>query len=377
MKKQFVSILLALCMVLTLLQATTANASHPNNPTPKKDRWYYLRCMGNYLNIDVDGNAELRDKTDTPKGNAKFRLHYLGNGGIGDAYALETEDGRYLGVDKASNGARVKALVRSPDNNHLLSWQLCGENKPSKDISSLRLMANKDMLLNATGQKKADGTPIILWSHIDKWVCPADPVPDGPEHSEFRFIPADTPAGATAPGTPQTPADGWYSLRFDVHEAFSIIDVIRADLVELNSWNCATPWTRAFYVENKGNNQITLRLADGRYLGVGTEAVSDYGWKVAAVKNPFAWNTYSESLGVANNHRKYSLRPVSDTGLALRAFTVNYTLGDPITVFKHKGDYGRSDVVFWELSGDEIPKTNGWTPALVTQPAPAVIATPS
>jgi hypothetical protein len=101
--------------------------------------------MGNYLNLDADGNAELRDKTDTPEGNAKFFLHCLGNGGLGDAYALETEDGRYLGVDKVANG-----------------------------------------------------THIILWTHIDKRVCPADPVPDGPEHSEFRFIPTDAPAGPIA-----------------------------------------------------------------------------------------------------------------------------------------------------------------------------------
>ncbi len=375
MKKRAMSILLTFCMALPLLPAT-AFAAHPNNPTPK-DGWYYLRCMGNYLNFDADGNAELRDRTNTPEGNAKFRLHYLGNGGLGDAYALETMDGRYLGVEKASNGARVKALQRAADNIHLLSWQLCGENKSSKDICSLRPMANKDMILNASGEKKVDGTAIILWRHIDKWVCPSTPVPDGPVHSEFRFIPTDAPAGAVAPGTPQTPADGWYSLRFDVHAQNNIIDVIRADLVELNSWECATTWTRAFYVENKGNNKITLRLADGRYLGMGTQAVSDLGWKAAAVKSPFLWNTYSESLGVANSHRKYSLSPASDTDLVLRAYTASYMLGDPITVFRGRGAYGRSEVVFWELSGDDIPKTTGWTPAPVTPPVPAVTASPS
>ena len=368
MKKRVMSILLTLCMVLTLLPVK-AFAAHSYNPTPK-DGWYYLRCMGNYLNLDANGNAELRNKTNTPEGNAKFRLQYLGNGGLGDAYALEIMDGRYLGVEKTSNGTRIKALVRGANNKHLLSWQLCGEKKPSKDICSLRPMANKDMILNASGQQKADGTAIILWKHIDKWVCPSAPVPDGPEHSEFRFIPTDAPVGAIAPGTPQTPADGWYSLRFDVHAAYNVIDVIRANLVELNSWSCATPWTRAFYVENKGNNQITLRLADGRYLGVGADAVSDYGWKVEAVKSPFLWNTYSESLGVASSHRKYSLRSASDTGLILRAYTVDYTLGDPITVFKQKGAYGRSEVIFWELSGDDIPKTSGWIPNPVVQPTP-------
>lgn len=374
MKKRFLSMLLTMCMMSTVLPMT-ANAAHPNNPTPKEG-WYYLRCMGNYLNLDADGNAELRDKTGTPEGNAKFRLQYLGNGGRGDAYSLETEDGRYLGVDKLSDGARVKALSEALGN-PLQSWRLCGENKSSKDICSLRPFENQDMVLNASGEKKADGTPIIIWKHIDKWVCPRDPVPDGPEHSELRFIPTDAPAGVTAPGTPKTPTDGWYSLRFDVYADNNIIDVIRADLVELNSWSCAMPWTRAFYVENKGNNQITLRLADGRYLGVGKTAVSDYGWKVAAVKSPYLWDTFSESLGTASTHRKYSLRSASDTKLVLRAYTVNYTLGDPITAFEGKGAYGRSDVVFWELSGNDIPKTSGWAPAPATSPTPTVTAAPS
>lgn len=152
----------------------------------------------------------------------------------------------------------------------LLNWRLCGENKSSKDICSLRPFENNDMILVASGQKKADGTPIILRTHIDKWVCPSAPVPDGPMHSEFRFIPTDAPAGATAPGTPKTPADGWYSLR-----------------------------------------------------------------------------------------------PASDTSLILRAYTANYRLGDPITVFKSKGAYGRTEVVFWELGGDEIPETSGWDPAAI------------
>lgn len=373
MRKKLMGILLILCIAVNMLVVLpkAAYAAHPNNPTPK-DGWYYLRCMGNYLNLDADGNAELRDKTGTPEGNAKFRLQYLGNGGRGDGYSLETEDGRYLGVDSLSNGARVKALAEA-QGSPLLNWRLCGENKSSKDICSLRPFENKDMILNASGQKKADGTPIILWKHIDKWVCPAAPVPDGPEHSEFRFIPTDAPAGATDPGTPKTPVDGWYSLRFDVYADNNIIDVIRADLVELNSWNCATSWTRSFYVENKGKNQITLRLADGRYLGVGKDAVSNYGWKVVAVKSPFLWNTYSESLGVANTHRKYSLSPASDTSLILRAYTVNYMLGDPITVFKGKGAYGRSEVVFWELSGDEIPETSGWDPAAIEPSAPGSV----
>lgn len=356
MLKRFMSFSLIFCMMLTLLP-TTVFAAHPNNPTPK-DGWYYLRCMGNYLNFDADGNAELRDKTNTPEGNTKFYVQYHGKGGNAiDLFTLETEDGRYLGVEKLADGARVKALATT-QGDPLTVWWICGENKSSKDICSLRPFQNTDMVLNTSGEKKEDGTHIIIWTHIDRWVCSSYPIPDGPEHSEFRFIPTDAPEGATKPGTPKTPADGWYSLRFDIYSDYNIIDVIRANLVELNSWSCATTWTRAFYVENKGDNQITLRLADGRYLGVGKDPVYDYGWKVAAVDSPFLWKTYSESLGVAKTHRKYSLRPASDTELALRAYTVDYSLGDPIVVFQGKGAYGRSDVVFWELSGDDIPKTN-------------------
>lgn len=394
MKKRALSVLLILCMVLTLLP-TTAFAAHKYNPVPKEG-WYYLRCMNNYLNLDANGNAELRNKTNTAEGNAKFYLHYLGNGGNGDMYALETMDGKYLGVEKASSGARVKALERTEKNSYLVSWNLCGENKSSKDICSMRIMANSDLLLIASDKKKTDGTAIILSKHIDKWVCTSEPIPDGPEHSEFRFIPTDAPAGAIEPGTPSTPADGWYSLRFDEHVAFNIIDVVRSDLVELNSWSCAMAWTRAFYVENKGNNQITLRIADGRYLGVSKKAVSeysDYGYFVSAMETPFLWNTYSESLGIAQTHRKYSLSVPSDhdlvknsehdVDLILRAYTAGYELGDPIAAFWGKGNYGRSDVVFWELSGDDIPEANWKTASTtsstpsVTPPASSITASPS
>lgn len=57
MKKRFMSILLIVSMVLTLLP-TTAMAGNNNN-AELKEGWYYLRCMGNYLNLDANGNAEL------------------------------------------------------------------------------------------------------------------------------------------------------------------------------------------------------------------------------------------------------------------------------------------------------------------------------
>lgn len=38
-------------------------------------------------------------------------------------------------------------------------------------------------------------------------------------------------------------------------------------------------------------------------------------------------------LAVCMRCPKYSLRPTANTELALRAYTVDYTLGDPIAVF--------------------------------------------
>lgn len=355
MKRQFMGILLSLCVMLTLLPATV-QAALPNNGVKLQEGWYYLRCMGNYLNLDENGNGELRDKTHTPEGNAKFYARFDGE------LILETEDGRYLGLDtrQIKNGLRVKAVENVSSN--MIRWDIYNEDKPSKDIWSLRPRMKIDYLLNASRQKNTDGTHVIIWEHIDKWRCSKEPVPDAPNHGEFRLIPTDAPTGATAPGTPKTPTDGWYSLRFDVDAANNIIDVIRANLVELNSWSCAMPYTRAFYVENKGNNQVTLRIADGRYLGIATD--KNHGWRVAAVKSPFLWNTYSQSHGVTNGHHKYSLSPASNTNLVLRASTAYYNLGDPITVQIGMGGYGRSEVVFWELSGDEIPKTAGWAPKL-------------
>jgi hypothetical protein len=190
MKKRFTSILLTLCMVLALLP--TAAYAATKYKAQAAEGWYYLRCMGNYLNIDADGNAELRDKSNTSEGNTKFRLHSYGIGGFG----FEMEDGRYLGLElsedtmfndtKVLNGLRVKALEADFDK-YVLAWDIYSQN--DKDIFSMSPRMLKDYIINASGEQNADGTHIITWEHVDKGICPAYPVPDAPEHGEFRFIP--------------------------------------------------------------------------------------------------------------------------------------------------------------------------------------------
>ncbi|QHQ62567.1 hypothetical protein Ana3638_18740 [Anaerocolumna sedimenticola] len=194
MKKRFMSILLTLCMALTLLP-TAAYAATKNKSQPSEG-WDYLRCMDNYLNIDADGNAELRDKSKTPEGNTKFRIHSYGSDVGAGMFGFELEDGRFLGLElsedemfknpKALNGLRVKAL-KADFKKYMLRWNINSENE--KDIFSMRPRMLQDYVLNASGEKNDDGTHIITWKHVDRGICPAYPVPDAPQHGEFRFIP--------------------------------------------------------------------------------------------------------------------------------------------------------------------------------------------
>lgn len=178
MKKRFMSILLTLCMVLTLMPAT-AFATEWTTSNTIIDGWYHLRCMNNYLNLTVDGAAELRKLSE----NEAFYVESKG----GSQYTLKMKDGRYLGLDDTrKDGARVKA-VNSPYT-WLIHWEATNFNKEKSDIFSLRPPEATKMVVNASGKKNADGTFIIIWTY-EKLAAP--------NHAEFRFIPATTTADPT------------------------------------------------------------------------------------------------------------------------------------------------------------------------------------
>ena len=131
--------------------------------------WYNLRAMNNYLNLDASSGAELRKKTV----NQAFYAEDKGN----NQFTLKMANGKYLGIaDAVKDGVRVKA-VSSP-----YLWNLYSEN--NADIYSLRPSANTKMVVNASGEKNADGTHIILWTCKDF---------NAPNHAEFRFIPTGVP----------------------------------------------------------------------------------------------------------------------------------------------------------------------------------------
>ncbi|MBZ4667599.1 MAG: hypothetical protein PWP07_352 [Epulopiscium sp.] len=190
MKKKIISSMLMVCFLLGILPNTMYAAT--NNTAKPSAGWHYLRIMWNYLNVDKDGNIELRNKTNTKEGNTKFRIHDCGNGD----YEFELEDGRYLGLEITQeemaknpdklNELRVKA-VKKDAKKYMTVWNVYSEN--NYDLFNLRPRMNKDYVVNASGEKKEDGTAIIVWKHADPWICAANPTPDAPHHAEIRFIP--------------------------------------------------------------------------------------------------------------------------------------------------------------------------------------------
>lgn len=190
MKKKIICSVLLISILLNLLPsmgyAATKNSAKPSAG------WYYLRIMWNYLNVDKNGNLELRNKSNTKEGNTKFRIHDYGNGD----YEFELEDGRYLGLEITQEemakhpdklkGLRVKAVKKDPKK-YMTTWNAYSEN--DYDLFNIRPRMNKDYVVNASGEKKDDGTAIIVWKHADPWICAAYPTPDAPHHAEIRFIP--------------------------------------------------------------------------------------------------------------------------------------------------------------------------------------------
>ncbi|MEA4850051.1 MAG: hypothetical protein VB126_01160 [Paludibacter sp.] len=82
-------------------------------------------------------------------------------------------NGKYLGVAEGiKDGIRLKATSTS------YLWNSYSEN--NADIFSLRPSTDIKMVMNASGEKNTDGTPVILWLHTGF---------NAPNNAEFRFIP--------------------------------------------------------------------------------------------------------------------------------------------------------------------------------------------
>ncbi|MEG1441309.1 MAG: S-layer homology domain-containing protein, partial [Oscillospiraceae bacterium] len=115
--------------------------------------------------------------------------------------------------------------------------------------------------------------------------------------------------------------NGWYNLRA-MNNYLNIANTGNAELRTLAT-------NEAYYVENKGNDTVTLTMADGRYLGV-SDTIKK-GTKVKAVSDPYLWKLYDES-----NNEIFSLRPAVDVTMLLNASNEKNVDGTAIILWEHK-----------------------------------------
>ncbi|MEG2039180.1 MAG: hypothetical protein RRZ73_05580, partial [Oscillospiraceae bacterium] len=101
-----------------------------------------------YLNINAAGQGELR--SGTPR---KFKITYLQTDWSGRCYTIQTMDGKYLALDgMAVNGSPL--ITRSEP----YRWYIS-----NGSMAYIGSTENSAQRLNACGQQKTDGTPIISW----------------------------------------------------------------------------------------------------------------------------------------------------------------------------------------------------------------------
>lgn len=149
--------------------------------------------------------------------------------------------------------------------------------------------------------------------------APYDPVssPTDGESVAFNY----PGVGTIKAREPQTMADGWYNLNI----MGNYINLTSEGKAQLNKRTT----NQAFYIENTGAGQITLKTADGTYLGVGS-TIKD-GTQVTAVTTPYAWRTYLES-----GQSVFSLRPAAKAQVLLNASEQKNTNGTKIILWTHE-----------------------------------------
>ncbi len=118
-----------------------------------------------------------------------------------------------------------------------------------------------------------------------------------------------------------TIAGGWYNLRV----MNNYINISAAGNAELRS----NTKNQAFYVDNKGGMQVTLKTVDGKYLGV-SGTVKD-GVQLKEVDSPYIWNIYSEKKTDI-----FSLRPPDKVKMVVNASGQNSEDGTQIILWTHE-----------------------------------------
>lgn len=358
MKRRFMSILLTLCMALSLVAPPlSASAASSTNKPPTvdvegvevlADGDYYLQILGKWVYPIVTTSAvwiELSDrKPDKPF--KVSRLSYDKNSG--PKYSI-SYDGRGIGVQSIS-GQQLSSMYAP-------NWKI----SVYSGFCTIRDYTNQALLVNASGESSNNGTKIIVWTNNGST----------PEHAKVTFFtPENAPDGPTIPllsttpaptGTSTTLADGWYRLKMggDAQNMNGYVDLDAkggAEMRERGSMEIHNGSTRTdsqkFYLQNKGSGQITLRATDGKYLGI--DGSIKAGVQMKKVDTPFVWKvSFSKVPGAqGDSNIVYSgLRPSKNKDLVAAA-----------TLFMAKGNFLSDEYVIMEGSKIVLRKSPNTTP---------------
>lgn len=260
MRKRAISILLIVCMVLTLLPTASAFADSSATATDATtsahgrlaDGGYNIYCLsGEYVTVDT--YPSLRSvQLGFP--NSTRKVFYVENKG-NNQITLRVEDSysstgySYVGIDASiKNGVALK-LVDSP-----YLWNTYAENNNDL-IFSLRPPADTKMLASASGGNNAPRTKLILWNKPDM---------DAPKHGEFRFEPV---AAST-----KTPVASDYSFA-NLMQTQGAVTPVR---IEGNGENSPGAVTVLY------NGSTTLPKAAGSYRVTFNVAAEPPAWNAAS-----------------------------------------------------------------------------------------------
>lgn len=136
----------------------------------------------------------------------------------------------------------------------------------------------------------------------------------------FNYPGVDS-ATSDAKKEPTTVKEGWYNLR----TMYNYINLDSKGSAELRKKTN----NEAFYLENKGNGQASLKLANGKYLGI-SDAIKD-GVQLKAVSSPYLWTIYAEK-----DSDIFSLRPASQLKMVVNAAGEKNTDGTKVILWTHE-----------------------------------------
>lgn len=134
-----------------------------------KDGDYYMQILGKYIYpVNANGTLWLELSDKKPEKPFTFKLvNYIKD--RGPAYTIHY-DGINIGQPSSQNGAQLQTAATT----HV--WRI----NAYSDFNTIRDYGNQQLIVNASGEKNANGTKVIVWKRTGS----------APEHAKVKFIPA-------------------------------------------------------------------------------------------------------------------------------------------------------------------------------------------